>query len=57
MAMGLLKSAVKNTGEHKQKILVKISMSGITLLDQVNQVGCKPTTGFAVSMILFTLLT
>lgn len=37
MAMGLLKSAVKNTGEHKQKILVKISMSGITLLDQVNQ--------------------
>ena len=37
-AIGLLKSAVKTTGEHKQKIFIRINYTGITLLDAFNQV-------------------
>ncbi|XP_067938109.1 disabled homolog 1-like isoform X2 [Watersipora subatra] len=36
-AIGLLKTAVKSTGEHKQKIFLRINYSGITLLDAANQ--------------------
>jgi len=38
-AMQLLKVAVKNTGEHKQRIILRINMTGIIILDGVSQVS------------------
>lgn len=37
-AMSLLKAAVKSTGEHKQKVVIKINLTGIVLVDASNQV-------------------
>jgi len=37
--MQLLKVAVKNTGEHKQRIILRINMTGIIILDGVSQVS------------------
>lgn len=38
-ALQMLKEAVKNTGEHKQKITIKVNLDGVTLIDAASHVS------------------
>jgi len=40
-ALTALKSAVKSTGEHKQRINIRINLAGMTLLDATSNVSIE----------------
>lgn len=40
-AIHLMKTAVKTASQHKQKIIIRVNMSGVTLVDSVTNVSVK----------------
>lgn len=39
VAMAKLKAAVKTIGDHKQKIMINVSLDGIKIIDEKTEVG------------------
>ena len=40
-ALHLMKTAVKTASQHKQKILIRVNMNGVTLVDSASNVSVK----------------
>lgn len=51
-ALQLLKAAVRTQGEHKQKIVIRINMDGITLIDASNNVSIASGSNRKVNSLL-----